>query len=150
MDQLDGAGFFGHGGNPVEETLLVGMGGIAGEKGMHRCLYRKFPAMNGDLAGVLAAPLRNLSAQGAVGLIADKKDIRLGGIESGNKMIDYAATGAHAAAGNDNRWSWHFDKLLVVTEVRARKEVLEVDGIVSLAQKVMSLFVPILLLVGID
>jgi hypothetical protein len=28
MNQFDGAGFFGHGSNPIDQSLLVGMGGV--------------------------------------------------------------------------------------------------------------------------
>lgn len=73
MDELDCPWFLGHGGDPVDESLLVGVGGVAG-KGMHCCLHSDFMAINGD--GAVTFTLFCYStAQGAFGLITDKKDI---------------------------------------------------------------------------
>jgi hypothetical protein len=110
MHQFDGPGLFGHGRNPIDQALLVGVGGVAG-KGVNPGLDRFALAVEIDIAaGSLAVSLDGPPGR-AVGLVADEEDVVFGVVDALFQMIDDPAAGAHAAAGQDDGRTFGIAKL---------------------------------------
>ena len=84
----------------VHQILLIGVGAVATygvDLGFDGVLF-VFDAY----VAMLGAIFLDDMARGTVCLVADEKDIIYGVGEQGFEVVDYPATGAHAAGGYDN------------------------------------------------
>ena len=130
MHQFDGPGFCGHGLDPIDKALLVGVGGVAG-KGVNPGLDGFALPVEIDIAAGALGILLDGPAGRAGGLVADEKDVVSGIVDALFQMVDDAAAGAHAAAGQDDGRSFHIAHLEVIAVVLDRNQALEVDGVVA-------------------
>lgn len=87
MNQADLFGWFGHGGDPVQQHALVGMGGVGAEP------------VDGGLGWDLVVD--HLSARGAFGLIADENDTVAAIGKTLFEMAEDAAAGGRSQKTGD-------------------------------------------------
>lgn len=99
VHDANGAGAAAHAGDKAHQTALVGVGGIAAD-GVHAGADGQAFAVQGQVAAL--PRLLQGAAGGAGALVADEQYIVAGVAEQGFQVIDDAAAGAHAAAGDDD------------------------------------------------
>ena len=117
VDEADLGGGFGHCLDPGDERVLVGVGGVAGE------------AVDDGFGG--HAAFQDIPARGALGLVADEKDVVSRVIQAVLEVIHNAAAGAHARAGDDDGWAADGQQALVVGEFFHRVQTLEIQRVVT-------------------
>jgi len=77
--------------------------------------------------------LNNAPPQGSLCLISHKKDVIFRIIKAVLQVINNAAAGAHAAAGNDDGRTFYVQKLFMLPEPFHCIEILEINGMVALS-----------------
>ena len=149
MNHFDGAGLFGHGFDPIDQALLVGVGGVTGKDvnlGFDGfALAVEIDISAGPLAIFLDCPTRR-----ACSLVADEKDVVPGIVDAFLQMIDDPAAGAHAAAGQDDGRTIHIANLKVLLVVLHCNQAFKVNGVVAPFLQIPGLLVPVAGQVGID
>ena len=149
MDQLDGSRLFGHGGDPVDEALLVGVGGVAGQ-GVDAGRDGFAFSVEDDIAVGFVGIRLDVPAGGAGGLVADEENVVFRLFDAILQMIDDPAASAHAAAGQDDGGAVALAELQMVPVVFHRIQAVEIDGMVPPLFQIAGLLVPVFREPGID
>lgn len=82
------------------------------------------------------------SAGCALGLVADKDDVVFRVAQALFEVVDNAAAGAHAAAGDDNRRARDVQQLLMVLVCADGIKALEIEGVVAVLLEFLGVLVP--------
>ena len=141
MNQFDGFRFFGHGCDPIDESLLIRMGGVAGQ-GVHAGFDRSALPVEDGIAAWLFCIFLDGPAWGAGGLIANEENVVCGLFDAILQVTDDPAAGAHPTAGQDNSGAFAFTEFQMVPVVFDGIEAVKVDWMVPPAFQIVGLLVP--------
>lgn len=141
MDEFDGAGFFGHGFNEVDEADLVGVGGKAVQD-MDAGVDGNGLSVKPDPAIFTSGLADDGSSWCSLGLITDKQHIIFGIIQVSLQVGHDAAAGQHAAACDDDGRPGKIQKFLVVMMIFHGVEVFKFQRVIAAPEKIPGFLVP--------